>query len=147
MLRPSVTSRYGTGLIMTVALLLAPGATQPAAADIAANATPDSAVAVSGAYTQEDSNALLRVLEAPGRSPAVDAGFEALPEFLRSDVTSLRNRPRSLEASLDPESKRFEAWVMKGGTIVPDPATALLMGAGLAALAVFRGPRGRARIK
>ncbi len=133
---------------MTVALLLAPGATQPAAADIAANATPDSAVAVSGAYTQEDSKALLRVLEAPGRSPAVDAGFEALPEFLRSDVTSLRNRPRSLEGlTLDPESKRFEAWDMKGGTIVPEPATALLMGAGLAALAVFRGLRGRAGIK
>jgi hypothetical protein len=133
---------------VTAALLLAQGAIHPAAADITANAAPDSAVAVSGAYTQEDSKALLRVLEAPGRSPAVDSSFEASPEFLRGDVTSLPNGPRSLEGlALEPESKRFEAWDMKGGTIVPEPATALLMGAGLAALAVFRGLRGRAGIK
>ena len=145
MFRSSVTSRYGTGIMVALAACCAaPYAT----AGIAANATADPGKASPGTYTLDDSKALLYVLEAPEQSSAADAIFENEPEFARDALTSFRNVPQSASTlSLEPESKRFEAWDIKGGTIVPEPATALLMGAGLAALAVFRGLRRRAGIE
>lgn len=144
MFRTSVTFRYGTGLIVTAGLLVALCASQPAAADIGAIAPSDDSGVASGAYTPEDSAALLNVLEAPGPSPAADKTFEQVPESAQANVTALRNGPPSISGlALEPESKKFDAWDLKGGTIIPEPATALLMGAGLAALAVLRGRRGK----
>ncbi|MCC6152929.1 MAG: PEP-CTERM sorting domain-containing protein [Candidatus Hydrogenedentes bacterium] len=107
-----------------------------------ADVTTETAVvelgAPAGAYAPGDSAALQGVLDAPGLSGAVDATFELVPEA-KMEPASMRTAP----ASSAFESRGFEAWDMKNGTIVPEPATALLMGAGLAALAVYRGMRGK----
>ena len=137
----AVTLRYGT---VVIAMALAAGlAATPAGGEIIDDSAPGAGIVSPGAYTAEDSAALLRVLEAPGRTPAADAMFGAAQEFGQVEG-ELRNDPQSVDTfALAPERERFEAWDQQDGSIVPEPATALLMGAGLAALAVFRGLRGR----
>lgn len=114
-------------------------AAAPALADIVSETDTSVGAPAAGGYAAEDGGALLRVLEAPGPSFAADAAFGTVPASERNDVSSLKSAPRTLDSlTLDPQAKDYEAWDLKGGTIVPEPATALLMGAGLAALAVLR---------
>lgn len=135
----SVRKKFGTVLKLgTVTLALTAGY---AAADVSTETVAGELAAPAGAYAPGDGAALQGVLDAPGRSEAADARFELAPD-LKIDPTSLRNAPGpATQAAL--ENRSFDAWDMKNGTIVPEPATALLMGAGLAALAVYRGMRGK----
>jgi hypothetical protein len=116
----------------------------PVDADVVAGSAPEIGLIAPRSGAPADGSALLGVLEAPGLSPAADAAFGVAPEFAQSGITSLRSAPQSLSGlAFAPENARFDAWDLKMGSIVPEPATALLMGAGLAALAVYRGLRGR----
>ncbi|NUM54075.1 MAG: PEP-CTERM sorting domain-containing protein [Candidatus Hydrogenedentes bacterium] len=143
MLKNTVTIRSGTAFIV-VAAVGAFVAALVARADVSTGASANNAFGDVGAYQPSDGAALQGVLDAPGRSPDASESFEAAPDFREDEVTVLRDEPRELGTfALAPESKRFEAWDLKGGTVVPEPATALLMGAGLAALAVLRGLRGK----
>lgn len=133
----SVRRQFGTVMNLgfaTLTLIFAFDAT----ADVTTENAAGEVGAPAGAYAPADGAALQGVLDAPGRSDAADASFELAPD-LKLDPSSLRNAP----APATLEGRSFDAWDMKNGTIVPEPATALLMGAGLAALAVYRGMRGK----
>ena len=136
----SVRKKTGTALILGL-VTLALTAAFDAAADVTTETAAGDFSAPLGTYAPGDGAALQGVLDAPGRPDAADASFELVPD-LKIEPASLRNAPApATQAAL--ENRSFEAWDMKNGTIVPEPATALLMGAGLAALAVYRGMRGK----
>lgn len=140
MFRLSVTSRCATVMVAA----LAGWAAQAVNAEIAVDRAPEDGTVFSAPYTLEESRALLNVLESPGPSQPADTAFEAWPVPNREDVSMSWIAPGFAQPELlEPEGKRFDAWDIKGGTIVPEPATALLLGAGIAALAVIRGLRGR----
>jgi hypothetical protein len=135
-----VRNKYGTAKILGLAILAGMAAGN-AMADVASDATASELGAPIGSYAPGDGAALQSVLDAPGLSGAADATLELAPE-LKMQPASLRNAPApATQAAL--ENRGFDAWDMKNGAIVPEPATALLMGAGLAALAVYRGMRGK----
>lgn len=142
MLGNTAAIQTGTASIVVVAIVACLAAL-PARTEIVSGSAGIDGLTDSS-YQPADAAALLGVLDAPGQSAEADALFESAPEFGEDELKSLRAEPRQLDAlTLAPESKRYEAWDLKVGTVVPEPATALLMGAGLAALAVFRGIRGR----
>ncbi len=131
--------RRHVGTVLTLGFVtLGLNAAYDAAADVTTESTASEIGTPAGVYAPGDGAALQGVLDAPGLTGAVDASFELVPE-LKMEPASMRTAP----ASATFESRSFEAWDMKNGTIVPEPATALLMGAGLAALAVYRGMRGK----
>ena len=137
----SVRNKFGTVLILGFVNLALAGAFD-AAADVTTEQVAGELNTPVGTYAPGDGAALQGVLDAPARSDAADSSFELAPE-LKINPASMRNVPESSPQPALELDSRFEAWDMKNGTIVPEPATALLMGAGLAALAVYRGMRGK----
>jgi len=140
MMSTGVAMRQGATRSIWLTVLAAALAAAPALADIANEAGPSPAAPITGGDAAGDTAALLRILEAPGPSFATEETQGAGQNEIDSPV---KNAPRTLDMlTLDEQAKCYDAWDIKGGTIVPEPATALLMGAGLAGIAAMRRRQG-----
>ena len=141
----SVASRCGAGLAValfagTAAFANAERAVivaQPVFAGLTTEQSSAEGTAGSGSYTVDDSEALLRLLDAP--APLTLDDSEQVPHALQVDLTSLQTKDVDLfDRIWSPEAKSEQAWDFQTSTVVPEPSTAVLMGLGLAAFAAFR---------
>ena len=144
MFSSSVATKRATAHITAMALAAGLTVATVSRADVVTESAPSASVAAPTVYGPSDGTDLLNVLQAPQSLDSAVLPGSAAPR-VESDIASIKVAPQSLDAfETDPWSKRFEAWDLQGGAGVPEPVTALLFGAGLAALAVRRGFRGRA---